>query len=205
MYKKISIGLLGFLIVVIMPFNINEDKSEEKFYGAASILVRDGDGNELFQQTIHNQLVNTGETFILEQTFQDGGTSASESVQIGSICITPSITGFGETTTASTFDVATAAWNGETNCKHEDNSVDITNQGQAVIGPLTFSAGTNLPTDGTLVGIGICSAQSGSTDFEDCATASGVLFAFVDTSDVQLSGADTVDITYTFDITSSST
>ena len=202
MYEKISIGLLGFLIVVIMPFNISEDETEQKFYGAATILVRDGDGNQLFQQTVHNQLVNTGETFILQQTFQES-TSAADDVQIGSICISPGdVSSLGEGSTAANFD-ALGAW---TVPCIEDTLVDIiTTQGQAVIGPLKFTAGTNLPAAETLVGIGICSAQSGSTDFEDCATASGVLFAFVDTSDVQLSGGDTVDITYTFDITSSST
>jgi len=207
MYKKISIGLLGFLIVLIMPFNINEDKSEEKFYGAATILVRDADGNQLFQQTVHNQLVDTGETFILEQTFQDS-TTVADDVQIGSICISAGdVSALVEVSTATDFDALGAAFAAP--CI-EDTSVDITTtQGQAVIGPLTFTAGTNLPDDATIDGIGICSGEVGSqANFADCAT-DGILFAFVDTSDVQLdaSGAtpETVDITYTFDITSSTT
>ena len=84
--------------------------------------------------------------------------------------------------------------------------VDITTtQGQAVIGPITFTAGTNLPVDAIIDGIGICPGEVGSnTNFASCATA-GILFAFVETSNVQLGTAETVDITYTFDITSSTT
>jgi hypothetical protein len=210
MYEKISIGLLGFLIVLIMPFNINEDKSEEKFYGVATILVRDSSGNEIFSQTTHNRLFDAGEDFILNQIFTGLGTDVPDATQIGSICISAATPSTEETESASAFNMNhdeednVSADSSTLNCRTDDEVTSLDQS--ATIGPLTFTAKDdntgNWYADDTILGIGICRADSADADVRGCDTT---LFAVVDTSNVQLADAETVDITYTFDMSSSTT
>jgi len=70
---------------------------------------------------------------------------------------------------------------------------------------LTFTCGgTNCADNDTITGIAICQNDTtDNTDFNNCATE-GIMFAVVDISDVTLATSETVDITYTFDITSPS-
>ena len=65
-----------------------------------------------------------------------------------------------------------------------------------------FSSGTHLVSGDQVTSIGICSGENGGSPHAGC---SGVLFAVVDTSDVTLSGTESVTITYTFDISSAGT
>ena len=74
------------------------------------------------------------------------------------------------------------------------------------MGPLTFTAqdtnsGNWFALD-TVTNIGICDAEVNDLDVRGC-TAN--LFAVVDTSDVTLADNETVDVTYTFDISSAGT
>jgi len=82
-----------------------------------------------------------------------------------------------------------------------EDDVVVTTSGTAVIGALTFTGGTNVVNGDTIHGIGICQAVDGNSTYRSC-SEQGVLFAIIDTSDVTLNTAETVDITYTFDITS---
>ena len=191
--------MITIMIVFPAPLESTSTSNEVKFYGFAEIIKYDENGNAVFTQTVHNQLVNTGEDFLLDQTFQDT-VSVADDVQIGAICITnagsPTI---AETETAATFDAANSI--GETNCI-EDTSV-TTSGGTAVIGPLTFDVPTHAGNGDTITAIGIC--QNDTTDNDPFATCAlgGILFAVVNTSDVTLATSETVQITYTFDITSS--
>lgn len=197
---------------MIFPIYQEPTTVDEKFYGAATITVRDQQGKEIFSQTVHNRLVDTGETFLLNQAFSNTVASQADADVVGSICIyddsaTTIASLIAETTTAANFDTGNAITGVQKECK-TDSSVDTTTtQGKAVIGPLTFTAGTtasqNIAAGGIVNGIGICQANPTDADFKDCATE-GILFAIVDTSDVTLASSETVEITYTFDITSSS-
>lgn len=199
--KIASPVLFMITIMIVFPAPVESTTNEVQFYGFAEIIKYDENRNVIFTQTVHNQLVNTGEEFLLDQVFEDGGTAAADDVQIGSICVTdagsPTI---AEGETAASFDTANSIT--QTNCI-EDQSVTTTG-GTAVIGPLTFTAGTHTAVDDTITAIGIC--QNDTTDngpFNNCATE-GILFAVVNTSDVTLATGETVDITYTFDISSGS-
>jgi len=187
-------------MMTIIPAQIESISDELVFGGYLTLAKYDENGNNVFTQTIHNRLVDTGETFLLEQVFQDGTTSLADNVQIGAICVTDQALTPAESTTAATFDSGNGIT--EANCK-EDNTVTISSQ-TAQIGALTFSAGgTNVADGDTITAIGIC--QNDSTDdgdFTNCATE-GILFAVVDTTDVTLNTGETVQITYTFDISSS--
>lgn len=185
----------------VIPFDFEKNDFDQKFYGFATIEKLDVNGNNVFTQQVHNRLVDTGETFLLQQTFQDS-TSASDNTQIGAICVSDEAITVAETVTAATFDSGNGVT--ENNCK-EDTTVTISSQ-TAQVGPLTFQAGSiNVANGDVIRSIGICQNDvTDDGDFNDCATE-GILFSVIDTSDVTLNSGETVQITYTFDITSSTT
>ena len=198
--KIAGFALMGVLAMMVIPGSMGSYENDLTFYGAATMVQKDANGQEIFSQVVHNQVVDTGEEFLLDQTFQDGTTSA-DNVQIGSICISDGTITVGETQTAANFDTANGIT--ETNCK-EDTTV-TTSGGTAVIGALQFTCGgTNCADNDTITGIAICQNDADDDgDFNNCATE-GIMFAVVDTTDTTLAASETVDITYTFDITSGS-
>jgi len=199
---KITAPVLFMItIMIVFPAPVESTSNDLKFYGFGEIIKYDENGNVVYTQTVHNRLVDTGEDFLLDQTFQDGTTSADD-VQIGSICLFQGTINTAETETAADFDGDNTLT--EDNCE-EDTTVTTTSS-TAVIGPITFDAGGVNAADGdTIAAIGICQNDTtDDADFANCATE-GILFAIVDTTDVTLNTGETVQITYTFDITSAST
>jgi len=207
MYTHIGLGIIALAAIMVLP--ISEDLVDEsKIYGYVTLAVHDVTGNTLFEQIIHNNLINTGENFMLGMTFRNGSLPiTTDSNLIDTICVSldaPFL--FPEEIIASTFNTdANSA--GNVNCKSVPgtlgDSVTILNDA-ATINTLTFNAtGTvqNIAADATITGIGICSNEGDETNdaFEGCAVAAGdaPLLAVVDTADVTLGASDTVDITYT--------
>jgi len=201
---KIGIALMAIFAVMVIPAQGSSEDGRPTYYGMGTIVLSDSLGNEAFSQIVHNRVVNTGESFIIAQTFQNSTASVADNNSIGAICVTEAA-GFtpAEADTAATFDAGTTI-SPALECK-EDTVVDETPQGTAVIGPLTFAV-SNLDAAGEIVtGIGICQATAAdNNDFGTCAS-NGLLFAEVDTTDVTLNTGETVQITYTFDLTSSGT
>ena len=204
-YKIGIAGLLAILAITIVPFSGETNSTDGKFYGYVTLVAYDENRNEVLSQTIHNRLVDTGETFLLENTFRDGTTEIVDNVQIGAICIIEDATTMAanvvETHTAAFFDGNNTIVGGNLNCIPDVSDADLTTQGLAVLGMTQFTGGTNLDSGETIHGIGICQSNSGAAPFEDCATT-GILFSVIDTSDVTLVTSETVDITYTFNMTS---
>ena len=75
---------------------------------------------------------------------------------------------------------------------------------KALVNPSTFTCGETNCSDGdTITTIAICQSDvTLDTDYTNCATE-GIMFAIVDVTDTTLATSETVDITYTFNITSS--
>jgi len=196
--------LMGILAMMVIPGNFDITTNDLTFYGAATMIQKDANGNEIFSQTVHNRIVDSGEDFLLDATFEDGSTDVADDVQIGSICISDSAVAPVEGLTAATFDTNNSFT--EANCKEDTTVTTATGVGTAVIGSLQFTCGgTNCADDDVVRTIGIC--QNDTTDdldFNNCATE-GILFAAVDVTDTTLATSETVDITYTFDISSSGT
>jgi len=204
MYKYLGIGMMGFFIFMMIP-GIDQTIEQSKMYGVATLVAYDLERNEMFAQTVHNRLVDTGEDLINDNVFSDGVASIADADAVGSICAyedggTTIASLDVEGTTAADFD--TGNQNLSTECV-TDTSVDTTGASTAVIGPLTFTGGTNVDTLGTVNGIGVCNAENTDAAFNNCASE-GALFAIVNTSDVTLGAGETVDITYTFSLVSPS-
>lgn len=174
-------------------------------YGQATMTYNDAFGNEMLTQTVHNQLFDEGEDFLIDNAFT-GLTDVADNIDIGAICLSAATEQTDETTTNTTFNTDhdnadSGSATTEANCRTD---ATVTKASQvATIGPLTFEAGTGTnnwyPGD-TIKAIGICDAEINDADIRGCTTT---LFALVNTSDVTLASGETVDITYTFDLSSS--
>jgi len=171
-----------------------------------SMVLFDASGNEVFAQSIHNIIVDTGEDYIITQVFQEGTVTEENNVGISTICVSTKV---GFTAADDTLVVGGVGGfdtdDGLTtpNCI-EDTTVSYTaGVGTVTIGPLTFaSGGTNVANDAIITGIGICQGHTAST-FNECVTANvglGILFAAVQVSSTTLGAGETVQISYTFDI-----
>ena len=181
------------------------DSSVLKFHGILDVVKFDANGVEVSHDKYLNRVVDQGEDFLIDQSFKEGTAGeTADADQLASICVSAEA-GFvdtSETKTAATFDSADGL--STTNCI-ADSSVTQSSQ-TAVIGAETFSAGTHVPNDTTITGIGICQGAA-STPFTNCADAqggsAGILFAQINIADVTLATGETVQITYTLDLASS--
>ncbi len=202
-YKMGFIGLLVFLAITIVPFDGETNSNDGKLYGLLTLVQYDENNNEVFSQTVHNRLVNEGETFLLEATFRET-TAPADNTQIAAICVADAVLATDEAEDAAGFDTLNTIAAGTNGECIVDSAVDITTtQGTAIIGPETFTGGTHLAAGQTISGIGICQSNGAAVDYALCATPTpGILFAVINTGDVTLAAAETVQITYTFDITS---
>ena len=203
MYTYIGLGLMSVFAMMIIPGNFDTVNNELVFYGAGTITQFDKDGYEMFSQTIHNQVVDTGEDFLIDQTFEDA-TDGADDVSIGVICISDDATiTVAETETAALFDTGNLIT--ENNCK-EDTTDVVTTGSIATVNPPTFTCGGTNCADGDIInGFAVCQSRTATdADFLDCATA-GVMFAVIDSAPTTLNAGETLDITYNFDITSGST
>ena len=209
-YLLASVSLSIVFVMALAPGNV-ASQVDDKFYGQAEMVFYNNQGDEVLTQTVHNTLVDSGETYLIKQTFYTSDSPSSNSESIGSICLTnASPVETGETETATDFDgdstLTTAA------CLEPASGGTITNSGgTAVIGPINFEAGTGdqVPGGTVITGIGVCQsiAATNDTGVATCGAtvgSGGILFAVVDTTDVTLAAGETVDITYTFDIASPS-
>ncbi len=200
MFGRIGIGLLGLFIFLVLPAGIDNTQEEAKFYGAAHLVVRDAAGDEVFQQIIHNRLLNTGENYIINQTFVGSGNPLLDNTQMSAICVT-NLTIVNETDTATSYSAPANSLTGTNHC--HPTVPNIQNDGTVELGPETFIGGTDIGATETIRSIAICSDNAGF-DYTDCdqAASNAIAFAAIVTSAVQLGNTETVDITYTFDLSS---
>ena len=222
MYKFIGLAMMGLFVMMIIPGNLDATQSNDnKIYGMATLVKNDSQGNEVFQQSVHNQITTQGELYLMEAVFADTVTAETDADSIGAICVTQEDPGIGSTDndleTAVLFDAGNSL--DDQDVCEEDPTVTLTNTvlaSTAVIGPLSFASGGDNVDDGdTIAGIGICQVDSDSAALEfgdlgaGCAEGglgtSGILFALIEVTPTTLANGETVDITYTFDITSTTT
>jgi len=202
MYGYIGAGLMGLFILMVLPAGMDNIQEDGKFYGAANLLVRDAAGNELFQQTVHNDLLDTGENYIVTQAFVSGGAPIVDIAQISAICVT-NLTLVNETDTAASYSAPANTLTIGTGDHCHATVPTINGDGTVVLGAETFTGGTDIGAGETIRSIAIC-ADNGAVDYADCdqAASNAIAFAAIITSSVQLGATETVDVTYTFDLSS---
>jgi len=178
-----------------------ELKGAEKFYGAAHLLVKDAAGNEIFSQTIHNRLLDSGENFINNQVFSGDGAPVGDADQMGAICVSD------QASTDEAHTAATIAGNntltGGDHC--HPTATAIFSDGTVVLGPEVFTGGIDINATQIINSIAIC-GDNNNADYAECNLSTNpIAFAEIVTSAVQLGNTETVDITYTFDLSSPNT
>jgi hypothetical protein len=198
MYKIAALGMLGVLVILLIPASSDASTPISPFYGSATLMLLDEYGQEKFSQTVHNQIFDLGETFLLQQVFQDGTTAVADAIQIGAICAMEGTVPTSESTGLSTAVSANTSTN-SAKCM-TDTAVAIASSVATI--EVTFTTGTNWDSGETITGIYVCAAHTSNTAVADCATT---LFAVVDTSNVTPTSTETVTVTYKFDISSGST
>lgn len=213
MYKIIGISMLSLLALIVIPASYGDQTNPSLMYGAATLVVKDASGNVTFEQTVHNRLVDAGENYINDVAFRDGASDIADGAAVSTICLYVA-GGAGdaafdtvaeinaEGTTAANFDAGNAV--GNTECQVDGTVVTTTST--AVVNPPVFTGGTHTTAGQSVDAIAVCQAAAANADgfdFSNCAT-NGILFAVVDTSNVVLASTETVNISYTFDLTSAS-
>ena len=173
-YKLSATGLFAIFAMMVIPGSIfggaaaadSTETGQISVYGMLDLVQKDASGNTLLSQTVHNQLTNQGETFLLDQVFNTSGTAVAGTARIGSICITDVTAGLDETATATTMGangLGTAL-----HCLTDDAiTTTATATSTAVIGPLTFTGGTHLDDGQTINSIAICTAN-GEVNYDNC-------------------------------------
>ena len=203
MLKFLGCGLIFLAFIMILPAsNSNTQSDLPKMYGIATIVLKDSTGNILFENVIHNQVVDTGTAYMLDQTFRDGNTEVSDANQVDTICVTNALAvDTTDTATATSFNSDNLLTVSDKNCKGGIIFVTlVTNFQTTAVSPAqTFSAGgTNFPDGTTVKGIGVCGDNGAVSPFHNCSTAGDApLLAVVDTTDVLVNITESVDITYT--------
>lgn len=194
-------------------------------YGVAHVVHTGADGTVLDTQSVHNRLLDEGESYVLKQVFRNGESDA-DTMQIGAVCLsayqpdlstnTPGVPENSDRESRTDF----IAGHNNAYQDHPDNLItaantrecmtdtDVEFTGQvASVGPLTFTANTSSGSSNwvpgqTVAAIGVCQADTGGASVGDCA---GTLFAAVDISNVTLNNEETLTVTYTFDMSGEGT
>ena len=219
MLKYLGIGLMGVFAMMVIPASLDIQENETAIYGMGHMVLKDAFGNILLESSIHNRVVDDGENFLLQQTFADGTAPVGDVASIGMICVTdntgttsldltPSETNFPETLHAADFDASEGYTNITTICKELADGGVTVSSGVATFAAIEFSEGTHVGLGEKIALIAICQKNNNNThsdDVTDCGSGgvsnAGILFAIFDNSpDVQLNSGETVDITYSFDI-----
>ena len=221
MYKFIGLAMMGIFVMMIIPGNIDTTQNELVMYGMGNIVKYDASGNEVFQQSVHNQLTDQGEQVILGAIFADGNDAEADVTSFGAICVSsasePASESLLEAHTAALFDTANTIINDGANltCQMNGSAAIVITGGQAIVGPFTFTedadATPNVDVGDTISSIAICQqdsdvSQVAEIGFVDCelgtAAAGGLMLATLAVTPTTLATGETVDITYTFDIRS---
>lgn len=212
MYKYLALGIIAIAGILAIPVTV-DSQDDSKLYGYATLVLRDAVGQAVFQQIIHNNIVDGGENYMLSQTFFNGSGNFVNVAfdKIDALCVTTEV-GFSasETINATTFNDAnpTAGFNCE---QTEFTITNIDSVNLATTGVIQFNASgsvVNIISGETITGVGVCSDNGQAAEnvqeafVAGCSTAAGStnnapLLAVFDTSDVTLTGTETVDITYT--------
>jgi hypothetical protein len=199
MLRVIGFGLVFIASIMIIPATTVVQSDLPKMYGIATVVLKDTTGNIIFENVIHNQVVDSGTGYMLDQTFGDGGTDVVNADQVDTVCVTNASAPAGatdDTATATSFNTENTLTS--TNCI---GSISFTTAATtAGSGTQTFSAGTHFPAGTVVGGIGVCgNGAQGAGPFNDCDTTASQapLLAVVDTTNVTVNTGESVDITYT--------
>ncbi|ABK77226.1 hypothetical protein CENSYa_0593 [Cenarchaeum symbiosum A] len=209
----VGIALTGFAAVFALlaltpasaSFFPADQADSPVLFGMAELVHKNVDGEVLSSQTVHNQLLDSGESILIRGAF--GPTNLDESDQPAAICIGDAeATDVTEDAVAADFVPALAfADSGESTCiltNNVDSTDTTTDTSQAVLRANFTDA--NIAAGETITSLVICTNSLDNSN-DNCSTL-GEAFAVVIVPQPTLVNADDmVEVTYTFDLTSTNT
>lgn len=207
MYKVASLGLFAVLAVMIVPATFETTTNEiSAFYGYSVMSVKDVSGQTVFENGVHNEVLNQGVEFIQDSVLGgDGVAGLADADQPDGICIDVSGRAMSNlfSTTNETMTFSQFNDNDGNPADDNDNCEGVTfttgassgtGVASGVSSTATFNAGgDNLADDQTIVGFVVCEITTAAGQ-PNCETP---LLSAIDTTDVQVGNGETVDITYT--------
>ena len=210
MMKIAGFGLLGLAALMVIPSGVSADVAPMIFYGTADVRLADADGNVKLTQTVHNQLTDEGEGFLVDQVFDTSDAASTGDLRASSICLLPDSLTDLDTANLETFDTVNTntvghLMLGASNSCGSNTSGDVATSGStATIGPIEFEAGADFNAGQTVSGFAVC-VNGGNTTHCDATGSTNVtpeiVLAMINISDVGLpNSGDTLTVTYTFDI-----
>ena len=161
MFKYLALGIIAIAGIMAIPIS-QDSQDDSKMYGFVTLVLRDAAGLAVFEQIIHNDVVEVGENYMLAQSFSNGtGNFVSEGDTIDALCVTAkSSFVVEESETAADFfseDNITSRFPCETVAFTITN---VNGVNSATTGAIRFNATDttgNIATGDTIKGIAVCS------------------------------------------------
>jgi hypothetical protein len=164
----------------------------------ATLSLKDESGNVLIENQMHNEVVDQGTAYMLNQTF-NGGTGNARGVN--ALCVSDATSfSIADSETPTTFNTANTIGNPFTNC-NKITSWSIETR-TSITTSSSFVANTAFADSTTITGIGLCGVPSGAGPFLDCQESgiTTVLFSVIDIPNTTIGSGSQLDVTYTFNL-----
>ena len=209
MYKLIGIGLLCLVALIVIPVSSETQSDDPSMYGITTVALKDDSGNILFENEVHNEVVDEGTAFMLANTFQHGFFDFDlQSQHVDALCVSDADP-FStlDTETHLTFNADNTISGPFKNCIGQID-FQLTNT-SASTGTQNFSPPTHFLSGTTITGIGVCrsgdpGAGNPSALSLDCGLqpigVSAVLIGVVDIPDTTVFVDSTLSVTYTMNL-----
>ncbi|ABK77006.1 hypothetical protein CENSYa_0370 [Cenarchaeum symbiosum A] len=171
-------------------------------YGMAEAIHMDAGGSVLMSQTVHNLVVDQGEEQLIDRLFKTAETRIEAIHRINILCLTDSTVPVTDSVTAASMDPATgfALRNGACAVFGEVEDDETDDRSLAVMGPVNFTAGSNFNENRTVTALLVC--PNPDDDEGSCRFSANYIFAAVPLGNLTFSENDTLQVTYTFDVSS---
>ena len=201
MYKFVGFGLLGFLALLIIPVSSATQSDDPSMYGMATVSLKDESGNILIENQMHNEVVDQGTAFMLNQTF-NGGTFTGFGNRADGLCVSNAMPfTVDDSETPTTFNADNTIDTPFTNCNRIGESWDTLTLTSISVSSI-FLPGTAFADGTTITGIGVCAVPFNNPPFLDCNTSvnDAVLFSLVDIPDTPVGSGSQLEVRYTFNL-----
>jgi len=205
MYKFIGIGLLAFLALLIIPVSSATQSDDPSMYGTATIALKDESGNILFENQIHNEVVNQGTATMMANVFRGVNIAGAGGNDINGLCVSNAGSfSIANSENFTTFNSASTIDNPFVPCN--DNITFIFTDTSASTGVQSFVANTAFDAGTIITGIGVCGVAPDSTPDGllgcnvDSIGTSAVLLGVIDIADTAVPMGSQLDVTYTLNL-----
>ncbi len=204
MYKFVGFGLLAFLALLIIPVSSSTQSDNPSMYGMATVSLKDESGNILIENQMHNEVVDQGTAFMLNQTFNGGTWPTPVNILVNGLCVSNANSfSTADSETPFTFNAANTIGPSLTNCHEMANSWDTLTPTSISVSSI-FLPGTAFASGTTITGIGVCGITQNPDEVHGCEVGSGsgviALFSVIDIPDTPVGSGSQLEVRYTFNL-----